>query len=120
MTNIDKMIEVMQAYKDGAEIEYSLRPYTGYWNDAATPTWSWDSIDYRIKEPEPTKGKVWIVIVDGRSPSDGVPYKKALVYRGDINGTPAVYGTKAAAEALAQAMRERSPGLTYTVKEMEL
>lgn len=116
---IDKKIEVMQAYKDGAEIE-CRHVRAGDWRYIPDPIWNWSEYDYRIKEPEPTKGKVWIVVVDGHSPSDGVAYKRTLVCRGDINNTPAVYGTKAEAMRLAQSMKEFNPELTYTMKEVML
>ena len=48
-----KAIEVMQAYVDGAEIEYK---YTGHWRSTDKfpigPAWSWLTVPYRIK-PKP-------------------------------------------------------------------
>lgn len=45
-----RMIEVMQAYVDGEEIELRLRTHTTNWRSAATPCWTWDTCDYRVKE----------------------------------------------------------------------
>ena len=48
-TTIDK-IEIMQAYADGFEIQfYSDR--TNGWVACPTPLWSWDDVQYRVKEP---------------------------------------------------------------------
>ena len=49
MKKIEQMIEVMQAYCDGADIEYKQH-MSSYWCVATTPTWDWDNIDFRIKD----------------------------------------------------------------------
>lgn len=50
MTN-KEMIEVMQGYEDGKEIEYK-RKCDKDWNLCGIPLWDWLTFDYRIK-PEP-------------------------------------------------------------------
>ena len=52
----EQMIEVMQHYVDGGEVEVAIN---GEWECANPPIWGWDAFDYRIK-PEPKKTKtVW-------------------------------------------------------------
>ena len=54
MKTIGEMIAVMQAAKEGKEIEYCNR-ICGVWNDVTImPVWDWLSNDYRIK-PEPKR-----------------------------------------------------------------
>lgn len=51
MKTIEKMIAVMQAFKDGKEIEFcdnSLSTCTWYSTDA--PSWDWYGCDYRVKQ----------------------------------------------------------------------
>lgn len=52
MKTTKEMIEVMQAYEDGKEIEYYSNLIGGWVLFVGTPSWSWDKSDYRIK-PEP-------------------------------------------------------------------
>ncbi|CCP51122.1 hypothetical protein [Brucella phage R/C] len=53
MTNKDhiertkRMIEVMQAYVDGEEVEFCGNNYD-YWSKKDTPYWDWDAGTYRI------------------------------------------------------------------------
>ena len=50
--NIEKtkrMIEVMQAYVDGAPIEFAIGNGGGY-RDQTKPTWNWFSYNYRVAE----------------------------------------------------------------------
>ena len=53
MKDIDEMIEVMQAYKNGEKIEFC---YTDevikVWEDTGKPLWNWGDTDYRVK-PKP-------------------------------------------------------------------
>lgn len=48
---IEKMIEVMTAYKEGKQIQ---RRECGFnaWYDISEPLWNWDDFDYRIKAEE--------------------------------------------------------------------
>ena len=48
---IKEMIEVMEAYTNGAIIEYKSPEYTS-WESVTYPSWDWCSYDYRIKEPK--------------------------------------------------------------------
>lgn len=55
MKTTQEMIEVMQAYADGKNIQ--SRPRIGgggLWSDV-TPMWDWSDCDYRIKEEPKTK-----------------------------------------------------------------
>lgn len=49
-TELDRQIAVMQAFRDGAEIEcrkiiLGITP----WHSTATPCWDWSAHDYRVK-----------------------------------------------------------------------
>lgn len=51
MKTTKEMIEVMTAYKNGAEIECCNQ--FGVWqayDEGVSPTWNWSNCDYRIKE----------------------------------------------------------------------
>ena len=65
---IDEMIEVMEAFKRGEEIEFRLRLTLGSWGKETAPIWNWDEFDYRIK-PKPKQTvtiEKWLCEVDGR------------------------------------------------------
>ena len=50
---IDYQISVMQAYRDGAEIEFINKTVSDYeWSNCNNPNWNWTLFDYRIK-PKP-------------------------------------------------------------------
>ena len=49
MKNTKEMIEVMQAYCDGCEIE-TVIPGAEWWVPSE-PSWNWPHHDYRIKDP---------------------------------------------------------------------
>jgi len=55
-------IEVMQAYADGAEVEFRRKSIGGIW-DTCSPCWNWDTLEYRIK-PKPRE--IWVNAVDGK------------------------------------------------------
>ena len=46
---INKMIEIMDAYTKGAEIEFSLKT-CDTWDLTKVPTWNWYDFHYRVKE----------------------------------------------------------------------
>ena len=49
-----EMIEVMQAYEKGEEIEMRLADCEDdRWAPTASPLWNWDNFEYRIKLKEP-------------------------------------------------------------------
>ena len=56
MKTIAEMIEVMQAYADGAKIE--AKEYVN-WYDAPKPDWEWARKTYRIKSKQKTKLWYW-------------------------------------------------------------
>lgn len=51
MKTIDEMCAVMQAFKNGKQIEYKLSE-TSDWVEVSNPIWNWGGLDYRVK-PEP-------------------------------------------------------------------
>ena len=60
MTDIDHMIAVLQAAKEGKAIQYWARCNRGTdenWGDAPNPIWNWATYDYRVK-PEPRR--IWL------------------------------------------------------------
>lgn len=54
---IDEMIEVMQAYKDGAEIECRRKAGDTDWFTVC-PQWDWYTFDYRVKK-EPVRVRLF-------------------------------------------------------------
>ena len=51
MKTIEEMIEVMQHYTNGGDIEIFSNDK---WVDAIKPGWNWNHCDYRIKEQKKT------------------------------------------------------------------
>ena len=49
MKTTKEMIEIMQAYERGEQIEAG---YNGVWVDIDMPEWNWENVDYRVK-PKP-------------------------------------------------------------------
>ena len=52
MTDIDHMIAVMQAAKEGKAIQRRhrhLHDIDVHWIDAPKPSWNWTAFDYRVK-----------------------------------------------------------------------
>ena len=46
---IKEMIEVMEWFEGGGEVEFQEKEYGG-WDSVIKPIWDWDSFDYRIKQ----------------------------------------------------------------------
>jgi len=89
--NTKEMIEVMQAFEDGKEVQsrYSESELGADWFEASDPCWDWDEFEYRIK-PEPKE--VWVNEYDGLRPvayltkadanfSSGEPTRTSVLYR---------------------------------------
>lgn len=59
LTELNRKIAVMQAYRDGKEIECTGTKHPesldGKWRNAGTPSWNWRDMDYRVKAVEPQK-----------------------------------------------------------------
>lgn len=51
MKTTKEIIEIMNAYDNGAEIEIFMNDE---WKDAISPGWNWNHCDYRIKEQKTT------------------------------------------------------------------
>ena len=61
MTDIDHMIAVMQAAKEGKAIQRRSRAHRDIdacWGDAPQPSWNWTYFDYRVKPAEPRR--IWV------------------------------------------------------------
>ena len=50
--DIDYMLSVMRAYKEGKTIEQKSKNTASVWWINRNPVWNWDYIDYRVKEEE--------------------------------------------------------------------
>ena len=65
MNDIDYMIAVMQAAKEGKAIQYRARCNRGTdenWGVAPRACWNWASYDYRVKPAEPRR--IWVNMYD--------------------------------------------------------
>lgn len=61
MNDIDHMIAVMQAAKEGKAIQHRNRHHRDIdmcWRDAPKPSWDWPTFDYRVKPAEPRR--IWV------------------------------------------------------------
>ena len=61
MTDIDHMIAVMTAAKEGKTIQSRSLSYIGIdglWNDTRHPCWNWAHSEYRVKPAEPRR--IWL------------------------------------------------------------
>ena len=70
MTDIDHMIAVLTAAKEGKTIQSRRRAYRdidGYWSDLIKSIWDWSTYDYRVK-PEELR-RVWLNIREDVMPS---------------------------------------------------
>ena len=48
MKTVHEMIQIMQAYEEGAQIQ--IKPIdTTEWADTSNPWWNWSDFDYRVK-----------------------------------------------------------------------
>jgi len=65
MKTTQEMIEVMQAFCDGKQIQF-LSNRSGVWVQTENPCWAWAVFDYRIK-PEPKE--IWV---------DDVKYREVI------------------------------------------
>lgn len=45
----EEILKVVNAHKDGKDIQRRNKRYDGEWEDVATPTWDFDSYEYRTK-----------------------------------------------------------------------
>ena len=49
MKTTKEMIEVMQAYESGEQIESICKIKNALWYECNNPIWNWDEFDYRVK-----------------------------------------------------------------------
>ena len=59
MMTDDEIIAVVQAHKVGKVIEWSYKAGTR-WQQALSPVWNFDSLDYRVKPEPPKPREFWI------------------------------------------------------------
>ena len=61
MNDIDRMVAVMQAAKEGKTIQSRNLDHGDidvHWIDTTSPLWDWHTCDYRIKPVEPRR--IWL------------------------------------------------------------
>ena len=58
--SIKEMIEVMEHYENGGEVEFKINNLYNFEWRAATPRWNWDAFEYRIKKEKITIEK-WLI-----------------------------------------------------------
>lgn len=62
MKTTKEMIEVMEWFDKGGDIEFTIRKRDN-WNIVKTPVWNWNEYDYRIKEKKKTiTMEKWLMI----------------------------------------------------------
>lgn len=62
--SIEEMIAVMEHYKNGGDVEYSVYSESEElsWSTTTNPLWNWFHFSYRIKDNTPSDGVPWKVI----------------------------------------------------------
>lgn len=62
--SIEEMIAVMEHYKNGGEVEFSVYSESEemLWKTAENPIWDWYNFSYRIKDNTPSDGVPWKII----------------------------------------------------------
>ena len=108
MKTTKEMIEVMQAYVDGKEIEYTNKNSPMDWLKTKDPLWDWNASDYRVKQApeyvpftfedaEQLIGKVvkskdenWIEMITwcDNDEASSIPYSTLLYGYTFIDGSP--------------------------------
>ena len=83
MKTTQEMIEVMQAYVDGKQIEIL---YSENWEDNSVPLWNWWNNDYRIKPK--AKVKRWLFAYD--NPHSNCPGVSIGHYSDEVGASNAV------------------------------
>ena len=73
-----KAIEIMQAYVDGAEVQFRSNQYVSEdeapsWAECAHKYWAWGAMDYRIK-PKPREFEI-ALDADGKIAGSLGPYR---------------------------------------------
>jgi hypothetical protein len=85
MTELNRRICVMIAYRDGKKIQMQRRGTDNAWSETY-PAWDWASFDYRIA-PEPRKPRDFWVYKDAMSGrlvaqiADTIPWSDAILVR---------------------------------------
>lgn len=86
---IKEMIEVMEWFEGGGEVEYRDIDYP-FWNSVTHPSWDWSRYEYRVKE---IKQKVMIekwLLEDTSINTKGI---KVVIETSDINSWLSYYPT---------------------------
>ena len=86
---IKEMIEVMEHYKNGGEVEYVERDYVN-WERVIKPIWDWDTFDYRVKEVKETIVIEKWLLEDTSINTKGI---KVVIETSDINSWLSYYPT---------------------------
>lgn len=110
MSDIKKMIEVMQAFADGKVIEAKCQYLDTGWFVVHDPLWEWHSHDYRVAEKQ--DGVVYVVL--GSGGEDEERLRNTLLYASDSDSM-AVFAKRTDAEKLRDEMTSLFPHIGYTV-----
>ena len=86
MTDIDRMVAVMQAFKEGRAIQYRARGSKDtdkIWDDAPNPRWDWSVFDYRVKPAPPRR--IWVNMYCNRMGFAHASREQADANGGDVS-----------------------------------
>ena len=86
MTDIDHMIAVMQAAKEGKAIQRRRRNHSAIdenWRDAPEQRWDWFTFDYRVKPAEPRR--IWVNMYCNRMGFAHASREQADANGGDVS-----------------------------------
>lgn len=73
MNDLNHMVAVMQAWKEGKTIQSKLRAQgKDHWVDVAFPSWDWATFDYRVKPAEPRR--LWMNLDPNRRLRSSICY----------------------------------------------
>ena len=86
MTDIDHMIAVTQAFKEGKAIQSRNRSHRDIdvcWRDDPEPSWDWAAFDYRVKPAEPRR--IWVNMYCNRMGFAHASREQADANGGDVS-----------------------------------
>ena len=92
MSDIDHIIAVMQAAKEGKTIQSRNREryhddINAGWDDTTSPMWDWSAYDYRVKPAEPRR--IWVNLY-----SSGVLSDRNWCSQSEAKHSAMISGTK--------------------------
>ena len=92
MPTIAEKIAVMQAYAQGADIEFCPSKHTSVWCSCSSlgPWWDWINYDYRVfvSVPKPKPATMWVNCYAPRSRPEG-PFRLGPSYKTKVEADKA-------------------------------